>query len=64
MSIEDIKDFITEEVKKLNTSLKENSWDNCDDDERPNFDQIAHDHAQIGAYEKVLTFIKKYNPES
>jgi hypothetical protein len=55
----DIVDFIKDEIKKIEASLKENSWDNCDDDERPNFEKRAEDHAQKDAYEKVLNFIAK-----
>lgn len=55
----DVVDFIKDEIKKLNESLKENSWDQCDDDESPDFEQREKDHAQIDAYQKVLNFIAK-----
>jgi len=59
MNTKDLVDFIKEEIKKLDASLEENSWEYCDDDESPDFDQREKDHAQKDAYMKVLNFINK-----
>ena len=56
--LEDIIRFIHLEIQTLNSSLESNSWDYCDDDESPDFDQRAKDHAQKDAYENILKFIK------
>lgn len=59
MNTKELVDFIKSEITKLETSLKENSWDNCDDDESPDMDQRGLDLAQKEAYQKVLNFIAK-----
>jgi hypothetical protein len=59
MNIKNLVDFIKKEIKKLEVSLKENSWEECDDDECPDSDKRAEDQAQIVAYQKILNFINK-----
>lgn len=53
-----LKKFIESEIDKLNASLQENSMENCDDDEMPNFEKRSEDLAKIEAYKNVLKFIK------
>lgn len=53
-----LKKFIESEIDKLNASLKENSMENCDDDEMPNFEKRSEDQSKIEAYKNVLKFIK------
>jgi hypothetical protein len=59
MKTKDLVDFIKDEIKKIDISLEGNSWDYCDDDESPDFEQRGKDHAQKDAYMKVLNFINK-----
>ena len=47
-----------EKIDKLNASLKENSMENCDDDEEPDYEKRSEDLAKIDAYKNVLKFIK------
>ena len=49
--------FIHLEMQVLNSALEKNSWEYCDDDETPDFEQRRKDHAQIEAYRKILNFI-------
>ena len=56
--VNDIIDFIGTEISKLNKSLEENSWDHCDDDEAPDFNQREKDRSQIDAYKNILEHIK------
>jgi hypothetical protein len=51
-------EFLDSEISKLKDSLKENSMENCDDDEMPNFEKRSEDLAKIDAYKNVLKFIK------
>jgi len=57
--MEELKRLIHLEIQVLNSSLAANSWDNCDDDETPDFLLRQRDHAQIAAYQKVLELISK-----
>jgi len=59
MKIIDIVRFIHLEMQVLNSSLKANSMENCDDDEMPDYEQSDKDYSQIQAYKKVLNFINK-----
>jgi len=59
VNTKNLVDFINDEIKKINASLKENSMENCDDDECPDYDKMAKDHAQKEAYQNVLNFIDR-----
>jgi len=57
--MEELIKFIEDEIKIIDASLKENSWNNCDDDEEPDINQRKKDQDQKEAYEKILKFINK-----
>ena len=56
--LDELKRFIHLEMQVLRSSLASNCFENCDDDECPDFDQRDKDHAQLEAYKKILDFIK------
>lgn len=48
-------------VKELEASLKENSWENCDDDEEPNWDQRVRDQSERDGILFAIKVIKENN---
>jgi len=57
--MKEILEKLEARIKELKDSLEKNSWDYCDDDEQPDFDQRLKDHSEMDGINFAIKIIKE-----